>query len=68
MWIVYLLLGILIGSALTFIFYRLTSARGTLKIDRENPERDNYLFIVDNIDELSKKKRVILDIKNLSQK
>lgn len=38
---------------------------GTLKIDHSDPERDRYLFdLGDNLDKLSKKKRIILKVDN----
>lgn len=66
-------IGMLVGVVATLIisFSRLlTTARGTLKIDRSNPEKDLYLFEIDDLDELSKKKRILLNIDhdaNLSQ-
>ena len=61
------------GVAVTLIIgfsKLLTTARGTLKIDQSNPEKDLYLFEIDDLDELSKKKRILLNIDrnaNLSQ-
>ena len=41
------------------------STIGTLKIDHSDPERDRYLFdLGDNLDKLSKKKRIILKVDN----
>lgn len=41
------------------------STMGTLKIDYSDPERDRYLFdLGDNLDKLSKKKRIILKVDN----
>lgn len=66
-------IGMLVGIVVTLIIgfsKLLTTARGTLKIDRSNPEKDLYLFEIDDLDELSKKKRILLNIDrnaNLSQ-
>lgn len=52
------------------IVWRIRSASGTLRIDHSNPEKDIYRLEIDNLDDLSKKKRVILKIDhnaNLSQ-
>lgn len=41
------------------------STMGTLKIDNSDPEKDRYLFdLGDNLDKLSKKKRIILKVDN----
>lgn len=41
------------------------STMGTLKIDHSDPEKDRYLFdLGDNLDKLSKKKRIILKVDN----
>ena len=35
---------------------------GTLKIDTSNPEKDSYMFYIDDIEALSKKKRLIIRV------
>lgn len=41
------------------------STMGTLMIDHSDPEKDRYLFdLGDNLDKLSKKKRIILKVDN----
>lgn len=35
---------------------------GTLKIDRHNPSKDVYTIEIDDLDKLSKKKRIILKV------
>ena len=66
-------IGMLVGVVVTLIIgfsKLLTTARGALKIDHSNPEKDLYLFEIDDLDELSKKKRILLNIDhnaNLSQ-
>ena len=59
-----------IASLISFICFCFM-ARGTLKIDYSDPEKDLYRFEIDDLDDLSKKKRVILNIEHdadLSQK
>lgn len=53
-----------VSSIVTMIFMYLTSARGTLRIDHSNPEKDVYRIEIDNLEDLSRKKRVILDVDN----
>lgn len=43
-------------------FYRKPS--GTLRIDHSNPEKDIYRIDIDNLDELSNKKEIILKVDN----
>lgn len=62
--------GFFIASLISFICFCFM-AGGTLKIDHSDPEKDLYRFEIDDLDDLSKKKRVILSIEhdaNLSQK
>ena len=64
-------IGAIGGSVLTSIIFRLKSATGTLLIDHSNAEKDVYRFDIDNLDNLSKKKHIILRVDNnadLSQK
>ena len=53
-----------VSSIVTMIFMYLTSARGTLRIDHSNPEKDVYRIEINNLEDLSRKKRVILDVDN----
>ena len=53
-----------VSSIVTMIVMYLTSARGTLRIDRSNPEKDVYRIEINNLEDLSRKKRVILDVDN----
>lgn len=66
------LLGVIIGCVVSNIIFAIRNRRaGTLKIDHSNPEKDVYRFEIDNLDKLSKRRRVILKIDNkadLSQK
>ena len=64
--------GVLVGSIISnIIFYIRYRKAGTLRIDHSNPEKDVYRIEIDDLDGLSKKKRVILKVDNnanLSQK
>lgn len=53
-----------VSSIVTMMVMYLTSARGTLRIDRSNPEKDVYRIEIDDLDALSRKKKVILDVDN----
>ena len=53
-----------VSSIMTMIVMYLTSARGTLRIDHSNPEKDVYLIEINDLDALSRKKKVILDVDN----
>lgn len=61
----------LMGSIVTVLIIFLKSVRGTLRIDHSNPNKDIYRLDLDDLDVLTRKKLVILDIDhhaNLSQK
>lgn len=56
-----LLTGFATGVAITMVVQAfLNRAAGVLRIDRTDPERDVYRFELDDIDNLHKKKRVVL--------
>lgn len=54
----------LVSSIVTMLVMYLTSARGTLRIDHTNPEKDVYRIEIDDLEAFSRKKRVILDVDN----
>lgn len=60
-----ILIVTLIFSAITnivfFIKYRNV---GTLRIDHSDPNKDIYRFDIDSIDDLSKRKRIVLNVDN----
>lgn len=56
--------GCFVSSIVTLIITHLTSAHGTLRIDHSNPEKDVYRIEIDDLEALSRKKRVILDVDN----
>ena len=61
----------LMGSNATVLIIFLKSVRGTLRIDHSDPNKDIYRLELDDLNVLTRKKLVILDIDhhaNLSQK
>lgn len=61
----------LVGSIVTVLIIFLKSVRGTLRIDHSDSNKDIYRLELDDLDVLTRKKLVILDIDhhaNLSQK
>lgn len=69
---VFLILGIVIGTLIGAVIFTWRPSAGTLKIDRSNPEKDQYLFVINgDLDQLSKRKKIVLKVDNnadLSQK
>ena len=55
-------LGAFICAITANVVDRIQSATGTLRIDHSNPQKDLYLFEIDEIEKLDKKKRVNLKI------
>ena len=67
----WMLIGVAIGVILTQIVNYLRSAHGTLKIDHSDSNKDVYRLVIDDLEELSKKSYVFLEIDHnadLSQK
>ena len=67
----WILIGVTIGVILTQIINYLWSAHGTLKIDHSDSNKDVYRLVIDDLEELSKKSYVFLEIDHnadLSQK
>ena len=65
------LFGVIIGSIITYLVYFLRRASGILRIDHSDPDKDFYRFEIDDLDNLSKHKEIILKIRHetdLSQK
>ena len=64
-------IGFLVGMLFNELIRHLQKAYGVLRIDHTDPEKDTYRFEIDNLDELSKKKFIVLKVDNnadLSQK
>lgn len=67
----WILIGVTIGVILTQIVNYLKSVHGTLKIDHSDSNKDVYRLVIDDLEELSKKNYVFLEIDHnadLSQK
>lgn len=65
------LLGVIFGSIVVCFLYFKRTESGTLRIDQSDPEKDVYRLDIKNLDDLSKKKRIVLKVDpyaNLSQK
>lgn len=66
------IIGVIIGSILTSIVFRFRFPYyGTLKIDKSNPEKDIYRLEIKELDNIDKRRHIILDINtsiDLSQK
>lgn len=58
------ILGLIIGGLVVLIFHHRITASGELLIDHTDPEKDIYRINVNDLDDLSKKKRVILKVNN----
>lgn len=57
----FLLLGFVIGVVAAIIFVS-QFKDGVLKIDTSDPDKDLYLFEVDDLDNLSHRKQIILKV------
>lgn len=55
-------IGVVVEAIVSLIFKYFRSAFGTLRIDDSNPEKEIYRFVVNDLDELSKRKYVELKI------
>ena len=69
--ILYLAIAFLLGILAGHLIGKLQKAYGVLKIDRYNSDKELYRFEIDNLDELAKKKFIVLRVDNdadLSQK
>lgn len=58
------ILGLIIGGVIVRILDIRQTSTGTLLIDHSNPEKDIYQININNLDDLSKKKRVVLKVDN----
>lgn len=69
---IYILIGFVTGFSICNCLFRIyCKIVGTLRIDHSNKDKDTYLFEINNLDELSTKKHIILKVDNnanLSQK
>ena len=69
--ILYLAIAFFLGILADHLIGKLQKAYGVLKIDRYHSDKELYRFEIDNLDELAKKKFIVLRVDNdadLSQK
>ena len=69
--ILYLAIAFILGILTDHLISKLQKAYGVLKIDRYHSDKELYRFEIDNLDELAKKKFIVLRVDNdadLSQK
>lgn len=59
-----LALGLFIGSLVVLIYYRFVTISGVLQIDHSDPDKDIYQINLNSLDDLAKKKRVVLKVDN----
>ena len=64
LWIMFIF-GLIVGGLLAWLVV-LRLLVGTLKIDRDNPEKDVYRFDVTDIDALAKRKYILLQVESNS--
>lgn len=71
MWYLWLTIGVISGSIITNIIIHIRSSYGVLRIDRSNPGKEIWQYVIDDPEKLVNKKRIFLRIDqnaNLSQK
>ena len=56
--------GVFVGSIVTQVIIKFRTTQGVLRIDHTNPEKDIYRIEFDSIDNLSKVKKVVLNVDN----
>lgn len=59
-----LVLGLIIGSLVVLICYHCVTISGVLQIDHSDPDKDIYQINLNSLDDLAKKKRVVLKVDN----
>lgn len=59
---VYVAIGFVFGLVIAVICCCPTKNDGILRIDQSNPEKDIYRFDVDDLDALSRKKKIIIRV------
>ena len=56
------ILGVILGSIFTYLFFRFKPKDGILYIDTSDKETDKYLLQFNDLDKVNKSKNVILKI------
>lgn len=57
-------IGAIVGLIMVNIYHYMHTSSGTLRIDHSNPDKDVYRLELDDLDNLSKKKRIVLHVDN----
>ena len=60
--VLWLGIGFIVGIFICGLIRLFRRASGTLRIDQSNPEKDIYRIDIDDLDNLAKKKRIILKV------
>ena len=55
-------LGVIVEAIFASIYESFISARGTMRIDHSNPEKDLYRIEIDDLDKIKSKKIITLKI------
>lgn len=56
--------GVLVGLIIGVVSHFTRRVEGTLRIDHTNPEKDLYRFDIEDLDGLSRKKKILLKVDN----
>ena len=60
--LLWFILGVLAEAIFASIYESFISARGTMRIDHNNPEKDLYRIEIDDLDKIKSKKIITLKI------
>lgn len=55
-------IGVVVGTVISVIINGLKKSYGVLKIDTSDPAKDKYRIYIDDLDNLNKKKQLLLSI------
>lgn len=57
-------LGVILGSVIRTIILYWQAGFGTLYIDHSNPDKDVYRFEIEDLDDIYKKSKLVMNIKH----
>ena len=58
----FFIIGVVVGTVISVIINGLKKSYGVLKIDTSDPAKDKYRIYIDDLDNLNKKKQLLLSI------
>lgn len=58
----FFIIGVVVGTVISVIINGLKKSYGVLKIDTSDPAKDKYRIYIDDLDNLNKKKKLLLSI------